>query len=135
MCALTYASPLSILVVDDEPMMLRFLGQLLPEHGHTVSTADGGKEALRIFGQQSWHLVLTARAMRGMDGESLPRHLKGISPATAILLMTGFIPQTGCSTIDGILYKPFTIAALAVAVTSALAACLALRQSPPARRA
>lgn len=134
MSDLTYASPLSILVVDDEPLILEFLADMLREHGHTVGTAGSGEEALQLVHQQSWNLVLTDRAMSGMSGEILARHVKEFCPGTAVLMMTGFLPQAGCTDVDGTLCKPFTLAALATAISAALAACPASTPCPTASR-
>ena len=54
---------LSILVVDDEPMILRLVSEYLTDDGHTVEKARNGKQGLETFRRGTFDLVLTDRAM------------------------------------------------------------------------
>ncbi|MFO0767556.1 MAG: response regulator [Nitrospiraceae bacterium] len=49
----------ALLVIDDEPGVLEFLALVLRQAGHTVVTADNGREAFRILHQSPVDLVLT----------------------------------------------------------------------------
>ena len=82
-----------ILVVDDEPMALMLLNQILSEAGHTVVTAQSGFEALDYFRkeQQRFALILLDLSMPLMDGEETFNHFRAIDPNVVVLLNTGFI--------------------------------------------
>jgi CheY-like chemotaxis protein len=82
-----------ILVVDDEPMALMLLNQILSEAGHTVVTAQSGFEALDYFRKepQRFALILLDLSMPLMDGEETFNHFRAIDPNVVVLLNTGFI--------------------------------------------
>jgi CheY-like chemotaxis protein len=82
-----------ILVVDDEPMALMLLNQILSEAGHTVVTAQSGFEALDYFRKEPSRFALTLLdlSMPLMDGEETFNHLRAIDPNVVVLLNTGFI--------------------------------------------
>lgn len=67
-----------ILLVDDEPDILEFVGYNLQRAGYLVQTAEDGLEALRIA--QTWrpHLILLDRMMPRMDGLETCRQLRQI---------------------------------------------------------
>jgi CheY-like chemotaxis protein len=123
MAPLSYASPpLAILVVDDEPALLLVLETTLREDGHIVGVADNGTEALRLFGERRWDVVLTDRSMPGMKGDALAAAIKQLSPRTPVIMVTGSPPRVGCPDVDAIIPKPFTRARLAETISSVLAA-------------
>ena len=62
---------LRILVVDDELEVAHTLHDLLSRDGHTVYTADSGREAVDLLGRQSVDVVLSDLRMPGMDGPEL----------------------------------------------------------------
>jgi len=82
-----------ILVVDDEPMALMLLNQILSQAGHTVVTAQSGFEALDYFRKEPgrYALILLDLSMPLMDGEETFNHLRAIDPNVVVLLNTGFI--------------------------------------------
>lgn len=82
-----------ILVVDDEPMALMLLNQILSEAGHTVVTAQSGFEALDHFRKEPgrFALILLDLSMPLMDGEETFNHFRAIDPNVVVLLNTGFI--------------------------------------------
>ncbi len=82
-----------ILVVDDEPMALMLLNQILSEAGHTVVTAQSGFEALDYFRKEPgrFALILLDLSMPLMDGEETFNHFRAIDPNVVVLLNTGFI--------------------------------------------
>jgi CheY-like chemotaxis protein len=82
-----------ILVVDDEPMALVLLNQILFQAGHTVVTAHSGFEALDYFRKEPgrFALILLDLAMPLMDGEETFNRLRAIDPNVVVLLNTGFI--------------------------------------------
>src|SRR3954447_25914411 len=110
----SYASPpLAILVVDDEPALLLVLETTLKEDGHIVGVADNGTDALRLFNERHWDVVLTDRSMPGMKGDDLAAAIRQLSPCTPVIMVTGTPPRTDCPDVDAIIPKPFTRARLA----------------------
>ena len=57
-----------ILLVDDEPDILEFVGYNLQREGYTVRTAPNGAEALEVAAEFRPHLILLDRMMPVMDG-------------------------------------------------------------------
>jgi CheY-like chemotaxis protein len=82
-----------ILVVDDEPMALVLLNQILSQAGHTVVTAQSGFEALDYFRKEPgrFALILLDLSMPLMDGEETFNRFRAIDPNVVVLLNTGFI--------------------------------------------
>ena len=117
---------LRILVVDDEPMIVRLLDEYLTDEGHTVETAQNGALGLETFRKGTFELVVTDRAMPEMSGDYLADAIKAESPATPVILMTGFgeimlAKNEKPVAVDLILPKPVTIDALRKAVSGVTA--------------
>jgi len=81
---------LNVLVVDDESVVREVLQEYLSGDGHEVAVAKDGVEALEIFKQQKFDLVITDRAMPHMNGDQLAETIKKISPAMPLVMLTGF---------------------------------------------
>lgn len=73
-----------LLVVDDEPNLLRAVAACLKTGGYEVSTARSGREALMQLAETVPDLVVSDVRMPGMDGYQLARQLRG-SPRTALV--------------------------------------------------
>jgi PAS domain S-box-containing protein len=83
--------PLSIVAVDDDPMVLMNTVAMLEDLGHTVFEASSGKEALEILGREnSVDLVVTDQAMPKMTGTELAKVIKDEWPDIPVLLATGY---------------------------------------------
>lgn len=65
-----------ILVVDDKPRNLQFLGKLLSDNGYEVAMAQSGSQALRFVQKNEPHLILLDIMMPEMDGYEVCRRLK-----------------------------------------------------------
>jgi PAS domain S-box-containing protein len=92
-----YARPgrLRILVVDDDPLLLKSLRDTLEIDGHVVTIANGGQAGIDAFtaGQASatpFSAVITDLGMPYVDGRQVAAHVKQHSPATPVLLLTGW---------------------------------------------
>jgi DNA-binding NarL/FixJ family response regulator len=83
---LTRKKPMSkrLLVVDDEPNLLRAVAACLKAEGYEVSTARSGREALVQLAESVPDLVVSDIRMPGMDGYQLARQLRG-APRTALV--------------------------------------------------
>ncbi len=81
----------TILIVDDEKDMLQLLKRSLePDLKCEVSTAPSGQDALKLYNEKSFDLVLADIKMPGMDGLELLELIKRESPDQTVLMMTAF---------------------------------------------
>jgi len=88
-------SSLRLLVVDDDPALLRSLSQALMDDGHEVTTADGGQAGIEAFLSaritgRPFDAVITDQGMPKVDGRQVAAAVKGASPATPVILLTGW---------------------------------------------
>ena len=79
-----------ILVVDDEESLLAVLSQVLERDGFDVSTAKSAEEALEVFQQDPFPLVVTDIVMQGMTGIDLLESIKKAHPETQVIVMTSY---------------------------------------------
>ena len=87
-------SPLHILVVEDHPINMQLLCMMLDQMGHTYAQAHNGQEALSLFTQHSFDLVLLDVMMPVMDGMAALRRMResrGAShPQTPVIMVTAY---------------------------------------------
>jgi two-component system cell cycle sensor histidine kinase/response regulator CckA len=110
----------TILLIDDEKMILNVGLELLEELGYTVLSAMSGQEAIDVFqkDQDNIDLVIMDMIMPGMGGGETFDRLKEINPEVKVLLSSGYsingqatkIIRRGC---DGFIQKPFNMNQLA----------------------
>jgi CheY-like chemotaxis protein len=91
----TTPRPLSILIVDDDPLVLESLRATLQSDGHKVTAADGGQAGIEIFAEAhrrnaAFDVVITDLGMPHVDGRRVAAAVKAASPATPIVLLTGW---------------------------------------------
>lgn len=79
----------SVLVVDDEPLVLRTLERVLRRGPWKVETSSNGEDALACFRKTHPRVVISDVDMPGMNGLVLVRKVLALSPCTACILMTG----------------------------------------------
>lgn len=79
-----------ILLVDDEPLVLRSLSEVLTLAGYTVNTATGGKEALELLKNYTTDIIISDIRMPEMDGIQFLKNIKISSPDTPVILITGY---------------------------------------------
>ena len=114
---------LGILVVDDEPQVREFISAALTGDGHRVETANDGADGLRRFRDGTFDVVLTDKAMPGMNGDQMASAIKMMKPRTPVILLTGFgqfLDKADLPSIDILLSKPIGIGKLREALSSAL---------------
>lgn len=114
-----------VLLVDDEPMIREVVTEYLKLDGHVVHQAASGQDALKEFRTQEFDVVITDRAMPGMNGDQLAVALKRMRPDMPVILLTGFgdMMEAGGERptgIDVILAKPPTLAAVRQGLVDAL---------------
>ncbi len=84
-----------ILVVDDEPVVLGYLAELLRKAGYEVLQATHGEQALELFrarsdGAEPAALVITDLVMPGIGGRALGEALAAVAPGVPILYSSGY---------------------------------------------
>jgi len=77
-----------ILIVDDEPNMIRVLGALLKREGYQVIEASGGQEALKLLNENHVDALLTDLRMPGMDGMQLLDKALAANADLPVILIT-----------------------------------------------
>ncbi|HWX47321.1 MAG TPA: MHYT domain-containing protein [Roseomonas sp.] len=113
---------LTILVVDDDALVLANTAAMLEDLGHKVLQAFNGQEALAQLGAgHQIDLVVTDQAMPGMTGTQLAAALWAAHPGLPVLLVSGYA-ELPADTDDRLprLNKPFHQATLAQAIQAAL---------------
>lgn len=85
----TFVAPLDVLLIDDDPALIRMLGRMLGRHRTTTCTS--ADEALQLLGERAFDIVLCDIMMPGMTGAELLQHLRRTAPERAdrVILMTG----------------------------------------------
>ena len=80
-----------LLIVDDDPVVLRFLSQLVTAHLEQVrvETTDSPLAALDRIKANEYDVVISDVKMPGMNGLDLASHIQTISPCTTIVLISG----------------------------------------------
>jgi two-component system nitrogen regulation response regulator NtrX len=115
----------SILIVDDEPYILKSLSDLLKDEGFEVTTASNGYEALQMIETESPDLVLLDIWMPGMDGIETLKEIKKENPFIQVIIITGHgtietaVQATKLGAYD-LIEKPLSIDAVIVAINNAL---------------
>lgn len=115
--ALETASPaMRVLVVEDMKDVRELLVQYLLGDGHQVKTAANGREALELFREDSFDLVITDRAMPEMNGDQLTAAIKDLAPNEPVIMLTGFSDFMTAAErprgVDHVLSKPVTLEGL-----------------------
>ena len=77
-----------VMVVDDEPAMVRILERLLTGDGYRVLVAKNGEKALELFEKHGPDLVLLDLMMPGINGREVCRKIKQISPEVRVIYMS-----------------------------------------------
>jgi signal transduction histidine kinase/ActR/RegA family two-component response regulator len=86
---------LSILLVDDDPLILKSLRDILEADGHRVTAADGGQKGIDTFcaaqkGEKPFDVVITDLGMPYVDGRKVAAAVEVASPETPVILLTGW---------------------------------------------
>lgn len=123
--------PAHLLLVDDDPGLLKLLGLRLASEGYSVVTAESGAEGLRVLNREKVDLVISDLRMDEMDGMQLFAEIQKVQPGMSVIILTahGSIPDAVAATQQGVfsfLTKPVDKDALYQAIDDAL------EQSAPA---
>jgi two-component system response regulator GlrR len=114
-----------ILVVDDDPALLKVVSMRLDKEGYAVSAVDSDEKALAHLETVGAQLLLTDLRMAGMDGLALFEATAKRHPGLPVIIMTahGSVPDAVAATrrgVCGFLAKPFEAQALLAEVERAL---------------
>ena len=116
----------TILLVEDDPMMRRLTRQMLQEHGYRVLEAEDGRSALEVIASNAApiDLTLTDVVMKRMNGPELVLRLIESNPGMKVVYMSGYtgelVAHQGFDTGIRLLEKPFTRADLLKTIDAAL---------------
>src|SRR6266478_2381352 len=94
----------SLLIVDDELSMRQFLTHLFQRDGHTIRTAENGRQAMELLRQQPADVVISDVKMPDMGGIELLRAARELQPNIEIIMMTAFANE-------GIAHEAFMLGA------------------------
>lgn len=115
---------LTVLVVDDDPLVSMGTSAMLEDLGHLTTEAPSAAVALEVLGSdQRFDLVITDHAMPGMTGAELARLIISAYPGLPVILASGYaeLPEDhGLSNLSR-MTKPFTQEQLQTAVHRAVA--------------
>ena len=102
----------SILIVDDEEILLEMANEILQTAGYTTATANNAMSALELLREDSYDLLFTDVIMPGMTGYQLVKEAQKIAPDMKILLTSGYqvgYEQTDIDSklLDAVVSKPY----------------------------
>jgi CheY-like chemotaxis protein len=86
---------LRILLVDDDPLLIKSLQDTLQEDGHLITATHGGQAGIEAFAAahqraEGFDIVLTDLGMPHVDGRKVASSIKALSPMTPVILLTGW---------------------------------------------
>jgi len=105
----------SVLIVDDEQLLVRTLSSVLSEYGYRITVAGSAEEAApRIFGQERFDLILLDNRLPGESGIDLMRRIREQAVRSKVILMTAYGTaevrrQVERLEVDHYLTKPFDL--------------------------
>jgi len=113
----------TVLVVDDENLLLTMAETILTEYGYKVLTANSGQKALAMLSRDDTRadLVVTDLVMPGMGGRELVERIRQLAPTLKILCTSGYVMPADKQTGTAYLQKPFTSVELLAKVKQVLA--------------
>ncbi|MFZ2031593.1 MAG: ATP-binding protein [Vitreimonas sp.] len=125
-------SRLRLLIIDDDPILLRTLRDVLETDGHVVTSAADGAAGIAVFQQahtseRSFDAVITDLGMPRIDGRRVAEAIKVSSPSTPVLLLTGWgerlkSEEENPPHVDCVLSKPPKLRDLRLALAQSLEA-------------
>jgi signal transduction histidine kinase/CheY-like chemotaxis protein len=112
----------TILMVDDEDLLLTMGETILSSYGYHVLTANSGHKALEIISKRDKpiDLVITDLVMPAMSGRELVEQVRRLSPGTRILSTSGYVWPGSKQEENTYLQKPFTTQELLMKVKHVL---------------
>jgi CheY-like chemotaxis protein len=126
-----------ILVVDDEPFVCEAVKLMLEFDGHRVETATSATEALKLYDEGHFDIVVTDYSMPNTKGDQLAMAIKARNQNQPVIMITAYAemlqfsgnPLTG---VDLMISKPFLLENLREAVAKVVPPSKAKSERPPA---
>jgi CheY-like chemotaxis protein len=118
-----YTGPCTVLIVDDDLLVMTGMSAMIEDLGHTPIEAHSGAEAIaKLASGSKIDVVITDHAMPAMTGLQLARHLQESYPKLPVILATGYAELPADAKSLGILRlaKPCNQYEIAMAIQSAL---------------
>ena len=115
-----------ILVVDDDPLMIKLINFYLSSENYKINSAMNGRKALSILHKEEFDLILADMQMPEIDGATLSKRIKEeLKIKAPIIILTAYTPiDSILDRISGYAYeiirKPFTSNQLNKCVSKAL---------------
>lgn len=109
------ANSYRVLVVDDDPNILKPVAMMVKRLGHYPTAAEDAMDALFHLAAAHYHLVITDYKMPFMDGYQLAVRIKAQHCGTRVIIMTGHCEEeitnrmNGSGIAHGFLFKPFDL--------------------------
>ncbi len=98
-----------LLIIDDEPMILRLLLKILSHNKFKIDTASSGEKGVKLIDKNDYNLILTDIKMPGISGEKILEHSRNSkNHSTPVIGMSGTPWLLDQNLFDAILSKPFT---------------------------
>ncbi len=94
-CSSTPSAAARVLLVEDNRLGLAARKALLEEQSYSVTTAMEGQQALELFNGGKFDIVVTDFKMPRMNGKRLIEEIRKISPATPIIMVSGYADALG----------------------------------------
>jgi signal transduction histidine kinase len=113
----------TVLVVDDDRQVRRFIAESLRSLGYAVTDVPSGDVALSVLRNDRFDLLLADFAMPSMNGAELVRQAQDIQPSLRVLIVSGYADSAALDSVLSdarILRKPFAVAELNAAVADVL---------------
>lgn len=82
--------PANILIIDDEESIRDSMSQVLRKEGYKVKATVEGKEGLRLFAGETFHIVFLDLKLPGIKGMDILSRIKEANPETPVIIITGY---------------------------------------------
>jgi CheY-like chemotaxis protein len=122
------APAVTLLMVDDEPSVLKIVSRILAKDGYEVLQAGSGEAAVEIMEQHGARVQLAVidMSMPGMDGAQTTVKLQAIKPGLKVLVASGLCDEETmarfpANSVSGYLQKPYQREALCLMIAETLA--------------
>lgn len=79
----------NVLIVDDDPLVLETLSQMMISANYTIATAGNGVQALKLLQKQSPDLIIMDMIMPEMEGLETIRQIRAMHPSVKIIAISG----------------------------------------------
>lgn len=107
----------SVLVVDDDPQMVRTLCDVLRRRGYQPTGLHSGEDAIAAVSAGSWRAVIMDIRMPGISGVSACRAMREQSPGLRVFLMTAYsspemLAEAAAAGVEEVMSKPLALPVL-----------------------